>query len=314
MRRGWLNLALLLATAVSVFFVFLWLWHGGVESEALDDQLWGTGFFTVSVLLILGSHEMGHWAMAKAHGVETSFPFFIPFPLGFGTLGAVIRLRGRVPNKNALVDIGAAGPLAGLAVALPLLVVGFMLSPVSPNPLPPDTFPSQMSLWSAAGALGDWARSVVDHTPPTEDTTLHGTLFGDNLVMLLAQRGLVGPVPHGFDVNAHPVLLAAWFGMLITMLNLMPAGQLDGGHLVHAWFGPKSVQIGHTVASALLVLALFFSYSWLIWFFLITRVFGFEHPPTTDEVQPLSVGRKITCITCWVLTVLVFMPVPLGLV
>ena len=89
MRRGWLNLALLLATAVSVFFVFLWLWHGGVESEALDDQLWGTGFFTVSVLLILGSHEMGHWAMAKAHGVETSFPFFIPFPLGFGTLGAV---------------------------------------------------------------------------------------------------------------------------------------------------------------------------------------------------------------------------------
>ena len=132
--------------------------------------------------------------------------------------------------------------------------------------------------------------------------------------MLLAQRLVVGSVPRGFDVNAHPVLLAAWFGMLITMLNLMPAGQLDGGHLVHAWFGSKAVQVGHAVASTLLVLALFFSYSWLVWFFLITRVFGFEHPPATDEVQPLSWWRKVTCVTCWVLTVLVFMPVPMGLV
>lgn len=313
-RSGLLNLALLVATAVSVFGVFWLGWGGGVNSRDVDDQLFGAGYFTVSVLLILGAHEMGHWAMAKAHHVETSWPYFIPIPFGFGTLGAVIRLRGRVPTKNALVDIGAAGPLAGLAIALPLLLVGLRLSPTGPSPVSADTFPSRMSLWALAMQVGDAARAYVDGTAVVAEASQGYTVFGDSLLSVLLKRVAVAPLPSGYDFYEHPVYVAAWFGLLVTMLNLLPAGQLDGGHLVHAWFGPRAVDIGHTVASALLVLALFFSLSWLVWFFLITRVVGFEHPPVIDETVPLSRGRKLTCVVCFVATAVVFMPVPMGLV
>ncbi len=314
-RSGWvLNLVLLLATAASLFVVYFKQWGGGVASNALDDQLFGAGYFTFSVLLILGAHEMGHWAMARAHGVETSLPYFLPLPVGFGTLGAVMQLRGRVPNKNALVDIGAAGPLAGLLVAIPLLVVGILLSPVIESPIPADAFPSRMSLWAFAASVGDAARAWVDDTPALAESGAQGVVFGDNLLLVLAQRVLVGKLPLGHDLNAHPVLVAVWFGLLVTMLNLLPAGQLDGGHLVHAWFGPRAIDIGHTVASLLLLMALFFSMSWVVWFFLITRVVGFEHPPVIDEAVPLTRGRKIICTVCFISTVVVFMPVPMGLV
>lgn len=313
-QSGWVHLGLLLATGASVFFVFLFGWNGGVASSDSADQLAGAGYFTFSMLLILGAHEMGHYLMARAHGVDSSLPYFIPLPFGFGTLGAVIRLRGRVPSKNALVDIGAAGPLAGLLVAIPLLIVGFLISPVGASPAPADTFPSGMSLYSIAGHLGDLARLWVDDREMPPDATVGYTLFGDNLLIIALQRLLVGPLPAGHDLYGHPVFIAAWFGLLVTMLNLLPAGQLDGGHLVHAWFGPRAVEVGHTVASALLVCALFFSASWLVWFILITRVVGFEHPPVVDESIPLTPGRKIVCAVCFMCTALVFMPVPLGVV
>jgi len=312
-RGGWvLNLVLLLATAVSLFLVYWQGWGGGVPSHDVDDQLFGAGYFTFSVLLVLGAHEMGHWAMAKAHGVDTTLPYFIPVPFGFGTLGAVIRLRGKVPTKNALVDIGAAGPLAGLAIAIPLLIVGLRLTPIVEVSLPADTFPSQMSLWAFAASIGDAAREWVDDVPAAVDTATHYTFFGDNLLTLALKRLVVGPLPPNHDFYEHPVYIAAWFGLLVTMLNLLPAGQLDGGHLVHAWFGPRAIQIGHTVASVLLLLALFFSLSWVVWFFLITRIVGFEHPPVVDDTVPLSRGRKITCAVCFIFTALVFMPVPMG--
>ncbi len=313
-----MNALLLVATAGSVFWVFFDSW-GDVRNPDVSDRLVGAGLFAFSALLILGAHEMGHWAMAKAHGVETSLPYFIPLPVpfGFGTLGAVIRLRGRVPTKNALVDIGAAGPLAGLLVAVPLLVVGLRLSPVVD--LPPSLagathFPPPTSLLSLAAELGRAARAWFDGASSTDDVAQPAAvLFGDNLLTLALQRLLLGPLGEGRDVSAHPVFLAAWFGLLVTMLNLMPVGQLDGGHLVHAWFGPHAVKVGHWVASALIVLAVCCSASWLVWFVMVTKVVGFEHPPVADESVPLSLGRKVTCAVCFVLTVLVFMPLPLGL-
>lgn len=313
-RSGWLNLLLLLLTAASTFFVFLTAWGGGVEGGR-DDRLWGSAYFTVSVLLILGAHEMGHYLMARAHRVDATLPYFIPVPFGFGTMGAVIRLRGKVPTKNALVDIGAAGPLAGLLIAIPLLVVGTMLShpvefPQAGAAAGSGFFP-ETSLWHFAEELGRWLKSVVYDVPQAPAPEVTSIRFGDNLLGLVLVKLLWGSLPAGTDLAAHPVLLAGWFGMLVTMLNLMPVGQLDGGHLTHAWFGVKAERYGEHVAAVALVLALFCSYTWLGWFFLVTRIVGFKHPPPVDEAEPLSRGRKVVIVITWVMTALTFMPVPL---
>ncbi|MCC6337991.1 MAG: site-2 protease family protein [Myxococcales bacterium] len=309
-RRPAFHLLLLLLTALSVFSVYLFVWGGGVEGD-LSDRAWGSAFFTFSVLLILGAHEMGHYLMARAHGVDATLPYFIPIPLGFGTLGAVIRLKGRVPTRNALVDIGAAGPLCGLLVAVPLLAVGITLS--SPIEVPESVrhFPPQMSLWHYAELLGQWARHTFRDGPPLPAEADSAFIFGDNLLGLALVRLLHGRLAEGTDLAAHPVLVAGWFGMLVTMLNLLPVGQLDGGHLTHAWFDEKAVRLGRAVAGALLPLALFCSASWLVWFFLVTRVVRFGHPSVTAPEEPLTFGRKVVCVACFVATVLTFMPVPL---
>jgi membrane-associated protease RseP (regulator of RpoE activity) len=309
MRRPAFHLLLLLLTGASVFSTYLFAWGGGVEGD-LTDRAWGSALFTVSVLLILGAHEMGHYLMARAHGVDATLPYFIPVPLGFGTLGAVIRLKGRVPTRNALVDIGAAGPLAGLLVAVPLLAVGISLSQPIDVPEGLGHFPPSTSLWHFAEWLGQWARHEWRGGPPVPESG-EAMLFGDNLLGLGLARLIHGALPHGKDLAAHPVLVAGWFGTLVTMLNLLPVGQLDGGHLTHAWFGPYAVKLGRAVAGLLLPLALFGSASWLVWFFLVTRVVGFEHPPVVQADEPLSRGRKVVCVLCFIATVLTFMPVPL---
>jgi membrane-associated protease RseP (regulator of RpoE activity) len=235
-------------------------------------------------------------------------PYFIPAPFGFGTLGAVIRLRGKVPSRDALLDIGAAGPLAGLAVALPLLVVGVMLSQPIEAPAPP--FPPSASLLNLGAELGRLARHWLDGTTPA-GMIPGGLYYGDNLLTYLLSRAVWGRLPPGTDLGAHPVFLAAWFGLLVTMLNLVPVGQLDGGHVLRAYFGPRVERWGPHVASALLVLALVFSASWLVWFFLVTKVVGFGHPPPVDDEALLSRGRRVIAVVTWIFTALCFIPVPI---
>lgn len=306
-----LHLALFLATCGTTFGVFLVLFGGGVIGS-LEDQLWGSALYALVVMLTLLSHELGHYFMARRHGVDASLPYFLPFPLGFGTLGAVIRLKGRVPTRDALVDIGAAGPLAGLLIAVPMVFVGVALSHVEAVPFTLDTsFPPSLSLLNLASQLGLWVKHELFGAPLPPFPELQ--LFGDNLLTWLAVRLIHGELPPGHELMAHPVFLAAWFGLVMTMLNLLPVGQLDGGHLTHAWFGERAERIGHRVAQGALVLALLFSASWLLWFFLITRFVGVGHPPVVDPAQPLSRGRKLVVIITWVMTVLTFMPVPLTL-
>ncbi|HEX4802974.1 MAG TPA: site-2 protease family protein, partial [Myxococcaceae bacterium] len=140
-----LNLALFVLTVGTTFSTFFVIWSGGSGVAAINASL----IFSLSLVLILGSHEMGHYVLARIHRVDTSLPYFIPLPLlGVGTLGAVIRIRGRIPERNALVDIGAAGPLAGLAVAIPLIVVGLTRSKIVDLPVEPDGFLGPSSLWS----------------------------------------------------------------------------------------------------------------------------------------------------------------------
>lgn len=298
--RLWVNALLFVATAASTFFTFLTQSGGGVESQVLADQLRGSAWFAGSVMAILLAHELGHFVMARRHGVDSTWPFFIPLPVGFGTMGAVIRLRGRIPTRDALVDIGAAGPLAGLVVCVPLWALGVWLSRVAPAPDLRDTFPGQFSLWQLVSSWRDAA--------PAGEVV---QVFGDNLLGLALQWLIKGPLPQGHDLFAHPVLVAAWFGFLVTMLNLLPVGQLDGGHLTHAWFGQRAELVGRIVAAVILVAALLFSTSWLVWFLLVTFVVKFRHPPVVDEERPLSTSRKVVCLVCFLMTVLTFMPTPL---
>ena len=312
MNKG-LHLGLFVATCASTFGVFLVLFGGGMIGSR-EDQLWGSAFFSGVVMLILLSHELGHYFMARHHGVDASLPYFIPFPLGFGTLGAVIRLRGRIPTRDALVDIGAAGPLAGLLIAVPMLFAGVALSHVDRLP---DAFnessgvPPTFSLLNFASMAGLYLKHLFYDTPMPELPQLQ--IFGDNLLTWLAVRLIHGKIAAGSDVMAHPVFIAAWFGLVVTMLNLLPVGQLDGGHLTHAWYGVKAEAIGERVAAGALIMALFFSASWLLWFILITRFIGVGHPPVVAPEVPLSRGRKVVVVITWVMTGLTFMPMPMSL-
>jgi membrane-associated protease RseP (regulator of RpoE activity) len=306
-----LHVSLFVATCATTFGVFFSLFGGGVIGT-VEDKLWGSAFYAGVVMLILLSHELGHYFMARAHGVDSSLPYFIPVPLGFGTLGAVIRLKGRIPNRNALVDIGAAGPLAGLLIAVPMLFAGVALSHV--GKLPDDMssgFPPSLSLINMASMFGLWIKSLLFDTPPPEWPQME--IFGDNLLTWFAVRVIHGKLSPGTDLFVHPVFIAAWFGLVMTMLNLLPVGQLDGGHLTHAWYGKKAESIGERIAAGALIMALLFSASWLLWFFIITRLVGVEHPEVVAPEEPLSRGRKVVVVITWVMTGLTFMPMPISL-
>jgi membrane-associated protease RseP (regulator of RpoE activity) len=301
--RPWLHLLLFLATCVTTTFAYYSFQTDDTVARA--TRLGDAGLFTFCVLLILGAHEMGHYLMARRHGVDSSLPYFIPFPFGFGTMGAVIRIRARIPTRDALVDIGAAGPLAGLLIAVPLLVAGTVLSHPMPSPGAPPLLLGPSSLSGLFTALYRW---FFEHSEPTVQGV---AFFGDNLLTLLVQRLVKGPLPAGTDLAAHPVFLAAWFGLLVTMFNLFPIGQLDGGHLTHAWFGPRAIPLGKAVTLAMATLVALCSFGWIPWMLLTSLVIGYRHPEVIDPAAPLSRGRKVVCAVCFVLFALTLMPVPI---
>ena len=135
-------------------------------------------------------------------------------------------------------------------------------------------------------------------------------IFGDNLLTLAMQRLILGPIPPGKEVLAHPLFLAAWVGLMVTMLNLWPIGQLDGGHVAYALFGKRAVWVGKAAALGLVALTLFWSVTWLLWLLIAAKVVGYGHPPVEYEGVPLSPGRKVACVVCFVAFVLCLIPVP----
>jgi membrane-associated protease RseP (regulator of RpoE activity) len=292
---------LFVCTLAAIFVTWLGFPWEGVSAAELRRIRWpaieGALEFTVAVVLILGSHELGHWLLARRHGVSASLPYFIPLPgVGFGTLGAVIRVRDRIPSRNALVDIGAAGPLAGFLVALPFLAWGYAHSTWVTSPVMTGGFPGPMSLWSIA---------------------LHGApqgsllIFGDNLLLTGFQHLFMGPTPPGADVLAHPFVTAGWLGTLVTMLNLVPVGQLDAGHLTFALFGRRARLLGWVALLALLLLAVFASASWLVWLVVVALFVGVRHPEVSHPEEPLSAGRVWVCAATLFVGVLCFLPAPI---
>jgi membrane-associated protease RseP (regulator of RpoE activity) len=287
------------STLVTVFGTYLLAFSGAwKDSGALQihrGEVLESLQFAVAALTILGAHELGHYVLARRHGVSASLPYFIPLPLlGFGTLGAVIRVRDRIPTRNALVDIGAAGPLAGFVMALPFLAWGYAHTRfVAIQPTGHVLF-GPMSLWS-----------VLHHGMPQLD------LFADNLLLKAFERLFLGPCPPGMGVDKHhPFITAGWLGTLITMLNLFPVGQLDAGHLSYAVLGKRARVLGGLALVGLGVMTVVASFTWAFWLLVVFLVVGVWHPRVTRPEEPLSAARGWVCAATVVVAVLCFLPAP----
>ena len=239
--------------------------------------------FALPALFILLCHEMGHYLACRAYRLPATVPYFLPLPLALGTLGAFIRIRAPIRDRRQLFDVGVAGPLAGFAALLPFLLVGVARSE------PVDL--------AALAAPAD-AESVAFLIVP-----------GRCLAIELASLLFHGPLPAGTALHLHPYALAAWFGLLVTAMNLLPVGQLDGGHVLYA----AAPALQHRLALPLwllLALAAFRFPGWLLWC-LILLVIGLRHPPVLREERGLGRGRLALAVLALVLLVLSFMPVPL---
>ena len=253
---------------------------GGNPLARPQDLLLGL-MFAVPLLSILGVHEMGHYTAARRNHVEVTPPYFIPAPpigLSIGTFGAFIKIRSPLPHRDALMEIGAAGPIAGALVAIPILLIGLTMSEVR-QVLPAGGFQVRL---------------------------------GEPLLLKAANLLLFGDIPAGYDVVLHPVAFAGWIGLFVTSLNLIPSGQLDGGHIAYALFGARYERVSRIVPLLLLPLGLLWA-GWVLWaallFFLGTR-----HPRPVFEEIPLSRGRRWIGFAAGVLFLLCFTPAPFTIV
>ncbi|MBP1690600.1 MAG: putative Peptidase [Deltaproteobacteria bacterium] len=233
--------------------------------------------FSATLMGILLVHEMGHFLMSRLHGVEATPPYFIPGPpFLIGTFGAFIRMRTPT-NRKALFDVGAAGPWAGFLVSIPAVFYGLSLSEV---------------------------RAL--------DTSTGGLVLGDSLVFRWLTRLALGVSPADVIILLHPIALAGWFGLFITFLNLLPVGQLDGGHVVYALIGRRHRWVARCSLLVIIGLAFLGWQGWVMWAVLVT-VLGLDHPPTIDDT-PLDPRRRVAGWLTIALFVVTFMPVPLRLV
>jgi len=229
--------------------------------------------FALALMGILLAHELGHYLVARKNGVNVTLPYFIPAPSFIGTFGAFIKMRSPARDRRMLMDIGAAGPLVGVLVSIPILILGLSLSEVK-------KIEGQM-----------------------------GTQLGDSLLLWLISRWVVGAIPPGYDVIIHPVGFAGWIGLLVTSLNLLPIGQLDGGHVVYALVGEKQKKISKIVFAGLLALGIFGWEGWLFWALLLW-IMGFRHPPPLEWWIPLDRKRKVLGWVTLAVFALTFIPVP----
>lgn len=233
----------------------------------------GGPLYSLAIMTILLSHEMGHYFMTRRYGIPSTLPFFIPFPMEpFGTFGAIIRMKGIIVNKRALFDIGVAGPICGFVVAMPFTIAGILMS-------------------SAQVPIGA------------------GRELGEPLLFVILQSILIGDIQPGLELVLHPFAYAGWVGLFVTALNLLPVGQLDGGHVIYAVFGEKSKWVFRVCIIALAFLAVFYSPGWLTLVVLLL-LFGMRHPQPYDVETNLDAGRKVVAFIVLMIFVLSFVPAP----
>ncbi len=280
----WINIILLIATIITTMITGSLLHIGVSDLQSLENiwsvlypenLLFGTFYFSFPLLSILFIHEMGHYFISKKHGIHTSLPFFLPIPpivpgFNIGTFGALISSHDPMPNKKALFDVGISGPLAGFIVAIPVTIIGLITSDLV--------------------AVG----SIVSGE----------TILGSSLLFELLTSIFV-TIPEGFALTLNPIAFAGWIGLLITSINLLPAGQLDGGHIFRAIFGDKQKYAGW-IAVFIMVFT-----GWIFFAFIIILLIGMNHPPPLNDEGSLDLKRKLLFIVAVAILILCFIPYPI---
>lgn len=277
----------LLPIGLFIVTIFTTLWAGAYQTYSgttfgpldflLDSpaSLWQGIPFAATLLTILVTHELGHFVLSRIHRVPASLPLFIPGPPHvIGTFGAIIRMRGPILNRRALFDIGLAGPLAGFVVAVVALALGLSLSQVG--------------------------------------TSRYGYHFGEPLLFKFMSWFVFGPLPQNAEVIIHPIGFAAWFGLFVTSLNLIPIGQLDGGHVAYALWGSRQRTMAFAIVPVLIVLGFVEWPGWFVWAFM-GGLWGLGHPPIRDPKPTLGTGRILLGWLALVVFVITFTPTPFSL-
>lgn len=291
----WANVALALATVCSTLLVGAVVWYYVPLSAVRQNPLvvlraWP---FTAAVLGVLATHELGHYLVGRYHGVDVSLPYLIPFAVPFGTLGAVIRMRGRMPSRRTLFDVGVAGPLAGLAATVVVTVVGLWIDPMR--------IPGRV--------LASNGTVIVFNDPPLL-----------RLIAAVLDRPTSYPDP---GRTVHPVIVGGWVGMFFTLLNLLPVGQLDGGHILRAMLGRRQETVAAVVPGVLFALAAYLHFVrglglnesvglWTFWGLLVT-VIAYNGPANPRDEAPIGGPRIALGVATFALGTLCFVAVPVEL-
>ncbi len=273
------NIAFFFVTVATTIVAGAQLWYGysGGEGSSWTAEMLGMGFltFALPLMVTLGAHELSHYYAAKRHGVAASMPFFIPSFPPLGTFGAFISIREPIPSRKALLDIGAAGPIASFVLAIPMTIIGLMLT-------------------------GSGSGSEIVNSGGSE--YIGSSAFFELILAFM-------PIPGNHVI--HPLAFAGWVGLFVTAINLLPAGQLDGGHIARALLGNNAQWASYAAMGLLVFLGIFLYFGWLIFAALIFFL-GIRHPPPLNDVTKLGDDRRMIGAALAVVLVLCFVPVPMG--
>jgi membrane-associated protease RseP (regulator of RpoE activity) len=269
----YVNLLLFILTVIST--VTVGAMHEGVNPLQQPLLLYKGLPFSFALLTILLAHEFSHYFASRKHRVDATLPYFIPAPTLFGTFGAVIRMKSPITSKNALIDIGASGPIAGFVISFVATVAGLFFSDIMPVP-------------ESAGFI----------------------TLGDSLLFRGLSSLILGAAPDKFDVFLHPVAFAGWIGFFVTSINLIPVGQLDGGHILYALAGDRHSILSKVLIGLMFVMGFLLWEGWIVWGVLLL-IIGSKHPPIIHADIPLDPQRKVIGWISLVIFILTFTPVPI---
>ena len=273
------HIVLFLMTVVTTVVAGM-VWEGLNPLQQIGQFYRGLPY-AFTLLTILFCHEMGHYVTARHYGIDVTLPYFIPVPPPFpiGTLGAFIRMQSLPHNRRALLQVGAAGPIAGFCIALPAAIYAYATATVAPIP-------------ASGGVYYE---------------------FAEPLLLQLINHVVFGPIPQGSAIQISSVGIAAWFGLLVTMLNLLPVGQLDGGHIVYALFGRRARYLSWTVVAVLVIMGGVFHPMWFMWAVIGMVLLRLRPPAILDQHTPLDWRSQIIALIALAIFVLCFMPSPISL-
>jgi membrane-associated protease RseP (regulator of RpoE activity) len=281
----WINISLLIATIITTIITgsLLNMGHSEIQSVTnildifnINNLFSGTMFFALPLMSILFVHEMGHYFTSKKHGIKTSLPFFLPIPpilpgFNIGTFGALISSSDPMPNKKALFDVGISGPLAGFIIAIPVTAIGIATSEIAP--------------------ISDFSSGEV--------------ILGSSFLFIILSN-MIHTIPEGFALNLNSTAFAGWVGLLITSINLLPAGQLDGGHIFRAVLGEKQKYVGWIA-----VFIMIFT-GWTFFAIIIVLMMGMMHPPPLNDDTDIDMKRKVLFFVALAILILCFIPFPIS--